>query len=267
MRRDLFLYFGIAYALTWVSVAPLVAAHQGIIGSVPEFWHALGALGPIGAALLVARSAERARLVKSTFLKLPPRPWLWVAAGSPLLLFAVATAIVSLVRPGELDFGTLREAFHSPFWWSQLAIAALVYGFGEEPGWRGFALPRLQASFPAWKATLLLGVLWAFWHTPMFFYRFDFEGPETLIGFFLSLVAGAFWLTFLYNSSGGSVMSVAVWHAVWNAANLVAATMSLSLVAWLNGLMMVLGYAVLLSGPRRLSFSGEAVTPTPVPDS
>lgn len=76
-----------------------------------------------------------------------------------------------------------------------------------------------------------------------------------IVGFFVSLFAGALWLTFLYNSSGGSVMAVAIWHAGWNVANLAAPAFSPPTIEVLNGLMMVLGFGVLLVGPQHLSWS------------
>jgi membrane protease YdiL (CAAX protease family) len=92
-----------------------------------------------------------------------------------------------------------------PAWVANLVAASLAYGIGEEPGWRGFALPRLRASRSALRATLILMVLWALWHTPYFTYRYHIVGISGYAGFFPCFVAGAIWLTFLYNSSGGSV--------------------------------------------------------------
>jgi membrane protease YdiL (CAAX protease family) len=267
-RRELLAYFGLAYAVTWLGLSPLVAAHLGIIGPVPGWLHAAGALGPIAAAVIVTRrtrgAAAARRLLSRTFREPPAAGWLLVSAGSPLLLLMLAAAGMALLGPGAgaspLAWGKLGQAAARPDWWAHLLIACVCYGFGEEPGWRGFALPRLQERFSAWRASLLLCIGWGLWHLPMFFYRFSFEGAGTVIGFFVSLAAGAFWLTFLYNSTGGSVLAVALWHTVWNAANLTAAVLSPELVATLNALMMLAGFAILLTGPRELSLSGGRVS-------
>ena len=264
MRRDLLLFFGLAYAITWLGVSPLVAAHLGLIGPVPASLHGLGALGPVCAALLVARRGERRDLVVSTFGRCPDSPWLWVALFSPAALLGVAIAALAFFDPSALRWDRLLQAAAQPGWWINLGTASVLYGFGEEPGWRGFALPRLQRRLPAWSATLVLSLVWAVWHTPMFFYRFEFDGPATLVGFFVSMLSGAFWLTVLYNSSGGSVMAVALWHTLWNVMNLVAAAVSTPLVAVLNGLMMAVGFGVLLSGPGNLCIGGERTTPGPL---
>lgn len=264
MRGDLPRYFLLAYAITWLGLSPLVAAHLGWIGPVPASLHALGALGPIAAALIVAgRTNTRGQLVRSAFVERPPRPWLLVALGSPVALLLVAMLGVAVFGSGRFDWVLLADEVARPGWWANLFVASVLYGFGEEPGWRGFALPRLQHRFPAWGATLVLGVLWAAWHTPMFVYRFDFDGVGTVVGFFISLLAGAFWLTVLYNSSGGSVLAVALWHTLWNVVNLVAAALGSPVVAVLNALMMVLGFGVLFAGPKELTLGGRRVQIAP----
>jgi membrane protease YdiL (CAAX protease family) len=150
------------------------------------------------------------------------------------------------------DGRALADATSSATWWLELGVASLFYGLGEEAGWRGFLLPRLMQRGSALVATLAVAVVWAAWHAPFFAYRFDFSGPSTVVGFFVAMAAGALWLTFLYLSTGGSVLAVAAWHAVWNVANLIAAEMSDLVLGVLNGAMIVLGFGVLLVVGKRL---------------
>ena len=124
-----------------------------------------------------------------------------------------------------------------------LLVGSLAYGLGEEPGWRGWLQPYLQARHSPFKATLLLAPIWAAWHAPFFFYRFEFEGAVTVVGFFIGLLAGAFWLAFLYNSTK-SVKVVALWHVLWNVANISLAAISSTAVGVLNALMMILGFGI-----------------------
>jgi CAAX protease family protein len=260
MRSDLPLFFLLAYAITWIGVSPLVAAHFGRLGPVSPSLHALGALGPIGAALLVAsRTHAHRQLIRSIFSRIPDWRWVLVAVGSPAALLLVSILGVVLVGHERLAWDHLAAQVVRPSWWGNLLVASVCYGFGEEPGWRGFALPRLQRRLPAWAATVILSLLWAGWHTPMFFYRFSFDGVGTVVGFFVALLAGAFWLTFLFNSTGGSVLAVALWHTLWNVTNLLAAELAAPMVAVLNAGMIVLGFTTLLAGPRQLSASGQRV--------
>lgn len=90
-------------------------------------------------------------------------------------------------------------------------LLLLVNGFGEETGWRGFALPHLEQRFGAATATLVLAALSAGWHAPMFFLSDGLVlSPVLLPGFLLGMVAGAFVLTWLYNRTGGSMLMVAL---------------------------------------------------------
>ena len=95
---------------------------------------------------------------------------------------------------------------------------------GEEPGWRGFALPRLQHNNgPLW-GTLILGLLWTCWHLPDFLTSAQGGGPGTgfnsfLINFpiFLVLVMSlAIILTWIFNNTRGSIFIALLAHASVN---------------------------------------------------
>jgi membrane protease YdiL (CAAX protease family) len=113
----------------------------------------------------------------------------------------------------------------------------LTFGIGEETGWRGFALPRLQNGRSAFSATLLLWVFWALWHLPLFFYSYD---RSIIPGMLFGLLAGAITFTWLYNSTGGSVLMTAIWHGLFNyttactscKTGLIAAVISTVVMVW-----------------------------------
>ncbi|HEX2997386.1 MAG TPA: CPBP family intramembrane glutamic endopeptidase, partial [Anaerolineales bacterium] len=134
-----------------------------------------------------------------------------------------------------------------------LLLSSLAYGFGEEMGWRGFALPHLQHGRSALSATLILAVFWALWHIPMFFYRFEF-GVGQVIGFFIGLLSGTIWMTCLYNSTGGSTLSNALWHFVWNIVNIIGLVVSVEAVSVMSALVMVAAVVIVIVWkPERLS--------------
>lgn len=248
-RHPLLAYFVLAYAITWLAVLPLVLGT-----SVPPAWHGLGALGPLLAAIIVtARLQGRSRLRdlwdRTTRFR-GGSGWLAITVASPFVLFAIA----ALMAPP--DIRSLTPRLFEPAFWLDLGVASLVYGFCEEVGWRGFALPRLQQRHSAFTATLILAGVWAAWHAPFFAYRFTFTGIFAIAGFVMTLFAGALWLTFLYNSTGGSVMAVALWHTLWNLLNVSLGSVAQQTVTVANILMFPLAVLVVWLGtPRRLCWS------------
>ncbi|HJR81275.1 MAG TPA: type II CAAX endopeptidase family protein [Anaerolineales bacterium] len=86
---------------------------------------------------------------------------------------------------------------------------------GEEMGWRGYVLPRLQARYSALVASLILGVIWGIWHTPKFLSNWD-----TLVFalFMVETLAKAVLLTWMYNGTKGSLLLVTLFHASFNTA-------------------------------------------------
>jgi uncharacterized protein len=137
-----------------------------------------------------------------------------------------------------------------PARWGVLGVATailLVNGFGEETGWRGYALPHLQRHRGPLVATVILSVLWAGWHAPMFFVVDTFRtfSAPILLGWIIGLVCGASVLTWLYNRSGGSILLVAIWHATYN---LVSGTDAAEGLLAAIATTMVIGLALALVG-------------------
>lgn len=258
-------YTLLAYGITWVGVLPLVLEGLGVLSpGPPPYWHAVGALGPVLAAFIVRRSVDSRFHVRDLYRRQGSHRvgpgWRAVFVLSPVLLLGFALA-GTLAIDGSLNVLTPAERLRTPAWIADLLIASVLYGFGEEPGWRGWLLPRFQGRHGPVVATVLVAVIWAAWHAPFFAYRFSFGGAGTIAGFFVGLLAGAFWLTFVFNSTGGSVLAVCLWHMLWNAANMMVMP-SGTAVAVLNGLMIVLGYGVLLVFGRRGLVAGP-VRPQP----
>lgn len=262
-RHPLAAYFVLAFAITWLLVAPLVAQGVGLISGVPPGWHALGAMGPMTAAFVVAGmegggAGARDILTRLTRWRVGAG-WFLVAVFSPFLLFALSAVLVRVLGGSWPDL--TRTGFGEIVGFSFLA--GLLYGVGEETGWRGFVLPRLQRRRGALSATVVLTGFWALWHVPFFFYRFEF-GAAQVVGFFVGLLAGAVWLTCLYNSTGGSILMVAAWHTTWNFVNQTAMTASVEVLSTMSVLVMVVAVAVVvLFGPATLSPDARQAAPLP----
>ena len=136
----------------------------------------------------------------------------------------------------------------------------LFYGWGEETGWRGYALPRLQKGRGALSATVILSVFWALWHLPLFWFQMEMDIGGA-IGWYFSILTGSILLTWLYNSTRGSILIVALFHG---ALDIVINTPSPGDLAFVMGaLITVWGILVLLvAGPTNLSRSEKHTVQT-----
>lgn len=128
---------------------------------------------------------------------------------------------------------------------------------GEEMGWRGYVLPRLQAKYNALTSTLILGIIWGFWHLPKYLSHF---GTVAFAWFMLHIIAFAVVQTWLYNNTKGSLLIVAISHAASNAVSIfvpMASTISSeNMGSYIAYAMLEVAAAVALTviaGPARLS--------------
>lgn len=86
---------------------------------------------------------------------------------------------------------------------------------GEEMGWRGYILPRLQAKYNALTASLIVGIIWGFWHLPKFLGA-GMNSEKSFAWFVVAHLALAILYTWLYNSTRGSLLVVTLFHASGN---------------------------------------------------
>jgi CAAX protease family protein len=194
-------FFGLAFLLSWWSW-PLHAAGLDIA----PFWP----WGPLLSALVVigvteGRPGYRDLVARLTRWRVG---WTWwaVAIGTPFAVLAVATlANVTIWGAPAPDLANLA--------WAEIGIVfafrfidPLNGPFGEEPGWRAYALPRMQQWWTPLRAGCTLGVFVALWHLPLVASGMlaPFGIPVT---FAITLV-----YVWLFNRSGGSALMTLVFH-------------------------------------------------------
>ncbi len=266
-RHPLPVFFALAYGLSWLLWAPPVLAAWGVLPRpASPVWHLLGSLGPALAALVVARlssgpAALRDLLCRMVDGRVPAR-WHAVAWGAPFALFLTAVLAARLVWHEAWNPATFGQSPELPGlgFWGYWAVSLVFYGWGEETGWRGFALPHLQARRSALGATLLLSAGWAGWHLPLFAFTPGFSrmAAPAIAGWCFSLVTAAVLFTWLFNSTRGSVLVVAAFHGTMDVAFLAPEPPSVASV--LGMLVTLWGLAVLVvAGPRYLSRRGKVV--------
>jgi len=218
-RQPLLAFFAIAFAWTWIFVIVfliLFPLPDVIVRTTP------GDFGPLVAALvmtaiLAGRSGIKAFLRRMVQWRVG---WTWYVValvGVPLLYVAsiamVPGALASFKTPGV---GTVLT-------YPVLYVVLLAIGgpLTEEPGWRGFALPRLQQRWGPLAGTVLLGLLWAAWHLPNYFRPdlstvnggLSFSGIAT---FAIAALSFSVLITWVYNHTGGSILLAILVHASIN---------------------------------------------------
>jgi membrane protease YdiL (CAAX protease family) len=222
--RSIVTFFVLSYALSWAWVVPWAATGHTVVQGRGWPTHLPSLLGPMLAAFLVTGWTSRSvgfrdLLVRMVRWRIGWRWWL-VAIG-PLLFFVLLLAVMSTTGidvPASGDFASFSGM---PADWGLLGVwtvVLVVNGYGEETGWRGYALPRLELRFGPVTGTLILAGAWAGWHIPQFFLLDSYQDFSVVMlpVFVLGLFCGAVVLTWLYNHTGGSIFAVVVWHALYN---------------------------------------------------
>lgn len=218
-RHPLTAFFIMAFVLAWLAVAPLIVDPTL---SVEPFQIAGALAGPTLAAVVVT-AVTGGRPALAEFFGAYGRWragwgwWLLVVFGALLALTLVAGLVVdgAVLSTFFLGLGLILPAYLVT-----LVLGVILGPLWEEPGWRGFALPRLQARFGPLAGTLIVGVLWALWRLPGYLGGWMTAGPAALL---VSSVGLSVLMTWIYNNTGGSVLLMILLHASSNAALLVGA--------------------------------------------
>lgn len=216
-KEKTFVFFAAALGIIWVLQLPALLAKVGVIAGPVERFMLLGGLGafsPLIAAILAARLESGGAGVRELFARLAIGPvgaiWYVVALGIFAAIYVAGTAVYRAL--GGADTGRWLYLPENP----QHIVALILMPLVEEPGWRGFALPRLQERYGALRASLLLGVFWALWHTMMFI----LQGATPLI-FVVSManiIVGSVVFSWIYNHTRGNLLLAILAHVGvhWN---------------------------------------------------
>lgn len=234
-RHPLATYIALAYAISWAYWIPL-ALRGAVVAPGGAVTHFPGLLGPALAAYVTTGLIEGwsgiARLTRRLFLISRPQSRFWFYSLSPLAFLGLALVLAAWRRtlPEPVDFALYSGLPGTLSFPLVLLLVLLFNGFGEETGWRGFALKRLQHRFGPLPGALLLGLVWAGWHVPAFWtvqgYR-SLGVPMLLGGFGLGILAGSVVLARVTNRTAGSILAAALWHCIYNMTSATAASRGL----------------------------------------
>jgi membrane protease YdiL (CAAX protease family) len=223
----------LAYGITWVLLAPWLYAYNVTFHGNPPRWlwwlaplAFIGGSGPSVAGLIVAwRSPDPQafrRLAKSLLAWRVPARWYVVSIVTPPLAtaFSLVLADRGMSTLGQFSLGPGLLALPATY------ALALPFGpLGEELGWRGTALPLLFQRTSAWQASLIVGVLWTFWHVPQMLMlpgaaipSFMAVNATSILLYLVQISAISALITLIFVRTNGSVLLAIIAHVAFNTA-------------------------------------------------
>jgi membrane protease YdiL (CAAX protease family) len=205
----------LCYLAAWALWAPLVVFSGGLPPALGFVLGMLGTLVPSTVGVLLVAVLQGRRGVRRLFGRVVK----WRVG----VRWYLVVLLVPLLVPAGLALSILLGGSVPTVSTSVLLVLAMFAtsifpgsALGEELGWRGFALPHLQNGHSALAATLILGPLWGVWHLPLWLTGSP-SNPLALFPIFvISVVAMSVLLTWLYNSTEGSLLLVVLLHATAN---------------------------------------------------
>jgi membrane protease YdiL (CAAX protease family) len=221
-------FFALALALSWLFWIPLALLGEDPMTFPYLILMILGGLGPAVAEIILVFGLGNRQLrrdYKHRVLDVRRIGWRWAAL--ILLIFPVLNGIatlLSVVSGGpEPTFETAERLLANPLSIVPFLLFLFVFGpLPEELGWSGYALDGLQSKRSALGASLIIGLVWAVWHLPLFFMDGTFQSEQ--IGF----ATPAFWWymlptlpisvldTWVYNNANRSTLSAVLLHFMVN---------------------------------------------------
>jgi membrane protease YdiL (CAAX protease family) len=228
-RYPLISFFVMAYALSWIAWSPWYLSEDGV-GLLPYFPSpgvsqlilvAGLLLGPFLSGFIMTGATEgragiRRFLRRIVLWRVGFQWYLFVLVGIPLIMLLGAIVVPGVLASFEPIDPLSTLINYVPFFILVIFIGGPLF---EEPGWRGYALPRVQQLHGPLVGTLILGVLWALWHLPQFFTK-TWDTPKgsvlDIVWFVIVATALGILYTWVFNNTRGSVLLVILAHASTN---------------------------------------------------
>ena len=138
----------------------------------------------------------------------------WYLAAAYLFLGPLAFALLYIVL-GYPASG-LKPGVTASILLGQVVFTLFSGPLAEEAGWRGFALPRLQAKYNALVSSLILGVIWCCWHIPLYFVPGSSQQGIPFPIYLMLVVTLTVYFTWLYNNAQGSLVITVLAHFSFN---------------------------------------------------
>jgi membrane protease YdiL (CAAX protease family) len=214
-------FFALTFAFSWacwIGAAALASRTQSsgpLLSSLSASLLFLGALSPSFVAVLLAvRSEGKAgviALLSRLFDGQVAVSWYLFAIG-----FGAAIRLTSAVVFRVITGSWPALGMESIFIIAAAIIIGLPFAAGEEVGWRGYALPRMASASGFARAGLVLGLIHASWHLPLFYFPGHVLFGQSFLSYLLLVTALSVVFTWLYLNTGGSLLLATLFHSAWN---------------------------------------------------
>jgi membrane protease YdiL (CAAX protease family) len=211
-------FFGLTYAVTWICfIAAGFLTTRPSLGALRWPLLILGAFAPSTVAVYLTARAEGRPGVRALLRRLGE--WRvgirWYAFA--LFYMAVIKLAVALIYRATMG-GWPRFGTGYGVAIILTAIVAAIFGgpLGEEIGWRGYALPRLAERYGRGSASVILGVIWACWHLPVFFIPGMDQSGQAFPVYVIQVTALSVAMAWLYWHTNGSLLLAVLMHTAIN---------------------------------------------------
>lgn len=226
--RSPWAFFALTYGWTWLFWLVAVATGRPMDNAPVPLLVALGGVGPMAAALILLYTRNNKAAQRNywrrvfDFRRIGPAWWGVIFLFTPLLTLAAVGLDAALSGQGVRLDPNSEFLTGSVVTLASSALFALFFGpVPEELGWRGYALERLQARHGAILSSLILGVVWAAWHLPLFFIPDSYQAgmgviTPTFWRYMLSIIPETFFITWISNHTRRSTLAAILFHFVTN---------------------------------------------------
>ena len=228
-KRNLWKFFIITFLFSWLLWLPYVLAGFEIIilpetvTSMMTLVVMLGAFGPLFAAVILIRHNDGKSGVKEYFKKsfsfrVKPIYYL-LALFLPFLITATAHFFVNLVGIDILPDNLFPENLSVPVVVLVIPyfLFILIAGGGQEEfGWRGYAQLPLQSRFGILWGSIILGLIWGFWHLPLWFMPGEGHAYYSFFAFLIYTVSTSVIMGWLYNACNRKLIIPLIIHTAGN---------------------------------------------------
>jgi membrane protease YdiL (CAAX protease family) len=205
----------VTFLFTWACYGPVAAGWLPIRTPAGRGLILLGTFGPGIVAIALTAMSQGVTGLRALISRIAPTRldsrW-WLFALFYFLAIKLAAAGVDRVLTGDWPRFQPAVLLVFPF---ALLLSTPVQA-GEEIGWRGYALPRMAARLGLGGAAILLGVVWALWHLPLFFVRDADTHGQSFLVYTVQVVAISVAIAFLYGHARGRLLPVMLLHAAIN---------------------------------------------------